>query len=124
MGSYIYKYENVSNQSLSSYVQMQLNDSNASSFFGEIRNTINQAMNSDVKRNVLEALNHIENSSSYRGSVASLKKNLGQVESALHYFPDYKRYLRMYENADDEEEEERYYQKARTKLEAIDNRLE
>ena len=124
MASSIYKYENVSYSSISSYVSLQSNGGPGASTLADIKNQINGALDSEVKKKVLDALQKIQTDSSLKGSISSLKKNLKQLDNAMDLFPDYRKYLRKYENTSDEDKEEEYKRKAKQKLEAIDNRLE
>ena len=119
MASGISKYESVQYGSISS----QSKGESLASSISDIRDQINQNLDSEVKKKVLDALQKIQNDSSLKGSLASLKKNFKQLDAALDLFPDYRRYLSKYQNASDEDREEEYYRKAKKKLEAIDSKL-
>ena len=123
MASGISKYQNVSYSSISSYVSLQSKGGPGASTLADIKSQINSSLDSEVKKKVLDALQKIQSDSSLKGSIASLKKNLKQLDSAMDLFPDYRKYLNKYQNTSDEDKEEEYKRKAKQKLEAIDNRL-
>lgn len=82
---------------------------------------LNSGLDSEVKANVLNALNQIK-SGGINGSISTLHKKLDKISRAMNKFPSYITALYNYKYCDDEDED-KYYEDAVEKLNNINNSL-
>ena len=114
----IYVYEDVDYYYIQSMCSFLKDD-----FFtvDDIIAQLSSSLESDVKSNVINALNQI-NKGGFNGSISTMHKKLDKISNAMESFPNYHRALMRYENCDDDDED-KYYRRVVKALNSINNKL-